>query len=260
MPLDTHLLQTWMSQYLLPFFRLMAVFSVAPIFGSTLMPVPIRLAMGLALTIMLVPLIPAATTAQALPDFLSAQGIALIAVQIGLGLAMGFALKLVFATMEIAGQAISMQMGLGFAELVDPGSGSRMPALSHLYTIATTLLFLSMDGHLQLLRLINESLQFMPPNSARLDPGSARTLVDWGGEMFRNGVLLALPVMASMMTVNLAMGVMTRAVPQFNLFIAFPLLILAGLVMLAVTLPQINERLALMLTQVWAMIQGFSRP
>ncbi len=247
--------QMWdlMAQFLVPFMRVAAVFTVAPVLGSSAIPMYLRLAMAIPIAAWVGSLLPPVVDLIAL-DPLSLSGFLFIAGQLIIGIAIGFALRLVFSVLEIGGQIVSMQMGLGFAEMNDPQSGARVPALGHLYNITATLVFLSLDGHLHLVQLIVDSFTLLPIDQGSIKPLAAKELVDWGNTMFRSAVMLALPAMASLLSVNLAMGVMTRAVPQFNMMIAFPMMILVGLIILLVTLPQVIEHMETMLSSIWVTI------
>ena len=243
--------QIWplLAQFLVPFIRIAALFSVAPILGSRSLPMNLRIALAAPIALFVGGLLPPVTDIAAL-DPLSVAGFLFIAGQVLIGLTIGFAFRLIFSALEIGGQVISMQMGLGFAEMSDPASGARVPALGHMYNIVGSLIFLGLDGHLMLIKLLVDSFQLLPPGNGTLHPIGAREMADWGTAMFQGAVMLALPAMASLLAVNLAAGVMSRAVPQFNMMIAFPLILLMGLIILAITLPQIFEHFEALLSAI----------
>jgi flagellar biosynthetic protein FliR len=139
-------------------------------------------------------------------------------------------------------------MGLGFAELVDPQSGVNVPTLSHFYSMIGTLVFLALNGHLLILRVVMDSFEAVPPGLAGVERSGLWALVGWGADMFAGAVKVALPAMAALFAVNLTTGVMTRAIPQFNLFIAFPLILLLGLLIVLLSLPALAAQTESLLT------------
>ncbi len=225
---------TWMGSYLLPLFRIAALASVAPIFGSRLVPVRIRVAISIVLTIVVVSIIPPPENIQPL----SLNGVLVIAQQILIGFAMGFAMLMVFSIFVTGGQIIALSMGLGFATMVDPQNGAQVPVVSQFYQILVTLAFLALNGHLILVEVLVESFTTIPISSQGLSVNSYWEIVSWGSYLFQGAVVLALPVIAALLVVNLALGIIMRASPQFNILsIGFPITLTLGFVLILVTLP-----------------------
>jgi len=225
MPLEPfyELLAGELGSYVWPFFRIAGIMMVAPVFGARVVPVRIRLALTLSVTFLLAPMLPNSP-----PLELSLVAAIGIAQEVLLGVAMGFALQLVFDALVIAGQTIAMTMGLGFAMLVDPQRGVSVPVLSQFFLIIGILIFLSLDGHLAILRMLAGSFQVLPIGQS-LTVVSLWTLVSWGTEMFVGAVRVALPAVVAMLVVNIAFGVMSRAAPTLNLFaVGFPSALLIG--------------------------------
>lgn len=249
MPFDIDQFSALMAQFMVPFLRIAALFSVAPVLGHRDLPTNVRIALAAPVAIFVGGLLPPVGDLASY-DPLSISGFLFIAGQIVIGLAIGFAFRMVFSALEIGGQVISMQMGLGFAEMTDPASGARVPSLGHMYNILGTLVFLGLDGHLMLIQLLVDSFELLPIGQGTIAPIGARQLADWGVKMFQGAVMLALPAIAALLAVNLAAGVMSRAVPQFNMMIAFPMILLLGLIILAVTVPQFFEHFEGMLTDI----------
>jgi flagellar biosynthesis protein FliR len=134
-------------------------------------------------------------------------------------------------------------MGLGFAAMVDPASGAQVPVISQFYVILATLLFFAFDAHLKLVELLADSFRLMPIAGSGFAPAGLARIVAWSGELLGFGVLVMLPVVASMLVVNLAFGVMARSAPQLNIFaVGFPVMILFGTVMIGLTLGMLPEQ------------------
>jgi len=225
---------TWVGSYLLPLFRIAALVSIAPIFGSRLMPVKIRVGVSVVLTIIVVSIIPQPENIEPL----TINNLLIIAQQILIGLAMGFSMLMVFSIFVTGGQVIALSMGLGFATMVDPQNGTQVPVVSQFYQILVTLAFLAFNGHLLLIEVLVESFTIIPISSQGLAVNSYWEIAIWGSYIFQGAVVLALPVIASLLVVNLALGIIMRASPQFNILsIGFPITLTLGFVLVLVTLP-----------------------
>lgn len=229
-------LTAWIGAFLWPFFRVSAMLMSAAIFGTRTLPMRLRLMLALALTLILAPL------AGPMPavDPLSGAGVLITAQQILIGVAIGFVLRLVFAVLELAGEMIGMLMGLGFASLVDPQNGVQVPVVSHLYILLATLMFLALNGHLLWIEALAESFRLIPVGEAGITAGGAFALVGFISQVFGWAVRMALPVVAALLVVNLAFGVLSRTSPQLNVFsVGFPAALLVGMGLLLITLPSV---------------------
>ncbi|KAF0193058.1 MAG: flagellar biosynthetic protein FliR [Gammaproteobacteria bacterium] len=240
----------WIGAFLWPFFRIAALFSVAPVFSALTVPVKTRLGLAIVVTLAVAPMLPPAPAVGPL----SSDGILIVVHQILIGLAMGFALRLVFDALANGGQIIGMSMGLGFASMNDPQHGVSVPVLSHFFTLFATLLFLSLDGHLVLLGVLVNSFDTLPVSATGITLASLWDLVLWGGWLFSGAVLIALPATAAMLVVHIAFGVMSRASPQLNIFvIGFPITLLVGFVVIAISLPSLLPQLTALLDNAFGL-------
>lgn len=226
-------LNAWIGAYAWPFARIAALVGAAPLFGTRTVPVRVRLGIALALTAAVAPVLPA--LAELEPLSLASLNVTVQQVLIGLGL--GFALRLAFAALELAGEAIGQAMGLGFASLVDPQNGTPVPAVSQFYTLMATLLFFAFNGHWTMIEILVESFRSFPVGASVASAAWA-DLAALGAQLFAGALAIALPILTALLLVNLAFGVMARAAPQLNLFaVGFPLTLAFGLVMMLFTLP-----------------------
>ncbi len=247
-----------LGTYLWPFIRIAALVMVAPIFSSNFVNARSRLLIALAISIVIVPSLP--NVAPAISP-LSGDGLLLVAHQILIGACMGFMLQLLFNAFIIAGQIIAMQMGLGFASMVDPQNGVTVPVISQFYLIFVTLVFISLDGHLILLQVLAESFITLPISPTGLPATSFRDVVSQASWMYASGVLVALPGIGSLMMVNLAFGILSRAAPQISPFsIGFPLSIILGFAIIFVTLPAVSHHLVNMSEHILKMIRLLVQP
>ncbi len=242
----------WMGQYLWPFIRIGALLGIAPIFGTRTVPVKVRLGLAVVLTLVIAPIIP---TAPAI-DPLSMPGMLTTVQQVVVGLAMGFAVTLVFSALITGGQLIAQLMGLGFASMMDPQNGISVPVVGQLYTILATLIFLLLNGHLVLIQVLVESFHIVPVGSVGLSREGIWQLVAWGTWVFAGAVLIALPAIAALLLVNIAFGVLTRAAPQLNIFaVGFPVTIIIGFAVMTVTLPHFLPKFTQLTDSVFMMLR-----
>ena len=231
---DTQI-STWVASFILPLFRVSAVLMTMPIFGTTLVPTRVRLYFALAITVVIVPGLPPMPQVHALD--LSA--LLLIAEQVIIGALMGFSLQLFFQAFVVAGQIVSIQMGMGFASMVDPTNGVSAAVIGQFLTMLVTLLFLGMNGHLVVFEVLTESFTTLPVGSAML-LNHFWELANKMGWVLGSAMLLVLPAITALLVVNIAFGVMTRAAPQLNIFsIGFPLTLVLGLFIVWVGLADI---------------------
>ena len=125
---------------------------------------------------------------------------------------------------------MAMQMGLGFAMMNDPTNGVQTTVVSQFFLILTTIVFISVNGHLYLISLIVKSFQTLPIAGPAINPDKLMQIVQLAGWMFASALVFALPIMISLLVVNMAFGVMSRAAPQLNIFaIGFPFTLICGL-------------------------------
>ncbi|MBF9190941.1 flagellar biosynthetic protein FliR, partial [Enterobacter hormaechei] len=163
-----------------------------------------------------------------------------MAKQVLIGAAMGLTMQLLFAAVRLAGEIIGMQMGLSFATFFDPGSGNS-PVIARLLNMLAMLLFLVFNGHLWLLSLLAETFEALPINSEPLHAGGMFYLVNHAGLIFSQGLILGLPVIALLLSINMVLALLNRLTPQLSIFVVgFPLTLTFG--MLALLL--IDETLA----------------
>lgn len=209
---------------------------IAPIYAASSFPVRIRVVLAVLVTASLYPVLEPVKDV----DPVSLQGFSILAQQVIIGAAMGFFVQMAFQLLVIAGEAIAMTMGLGFARMMDPQNGVQVPVVAQYFIIIATLLFLSMNGHLLLLQMIIKSFDILPVSNIGMSRDGIWQVVSWGSQMFVGAIMVALPAVTALLMVNIAMGVITRAAPQLNIFaVGFPLMLLLGFVLLLLTLPSV---------------------
>lgn len=246
------------GSYMWPFFRITAMLMAAPIFSSNFVNMRSRLLLAIAISIVIIPAIPNLPPAV---DPLSGTSLMIVAQQILIGVTMGLMLQLLINAFIISGQIIAMQMGLGFASMVDPQNGTTVPVISQFYLIFVTLIFLSLNGHLILIQVLAESFITLPISPIGLPHTSFRDFVGQASWMYAAGVIIALPAIGSLLSVNLAFGILSRAAPQISPFsIGFPMTIILGFAIMIITLPNVSDHFVEMTDHMLQMVRLLVQP
>lgn len=224
----------WLAAFFWPFLRIVAMVASAPFFGARGIPASVKIAFSLALTIMVAPMLgPMPNVPVA-----SVPGLMILIDQLLIGTAMGLALRVVFAAVEMAGHIMGLQMGLGFATFFDPQNSTQVPVVGQFLGLIAMLLFLAINGHLVVLTALVDSFRILPVDLTPFASNAWKTLAIWGGEIFSAGVLISMPVVAALMMTNIALAILNRAAPTLNIFtVGFPLTLALGFIGLALTLP-----------------------
>lgn len=235
-----------------PLIRISAMFVAVPLFSLRGVPPRVRLILAAAMTLVVMPLLPAFPPV----DMFSYEGMRVAVQQVLIGLVIGFIVQLVFAAIAFAGQSIALSMGLGFASMVDPQSGQQVPVISQIYTMTGTLIFLSLDGHLLLIKMLLDSFMSLPIGPDGLAKADLWSVIAWSSRMFAGGLLLAMPLMISLLLVNIGFGVATRAAPQLNIFsVGFPATLMLGLILVWLTFPNVLSQFSGILTDAYELIE-----
>lgn len=242
----------WIAPWLWPFFRVLGLFTSAPVLSMKVVPRRVRLGLAVLVVVCAQPSLPA------MPDVAlnSPDALMVIAQQVLIGLTMGFAARVVFAAIEFAGELVGLQMGLNFASFFDPMSGGQITAVSRFYGTVAAWLFVVMNGHLLLTAAVLHSFEAFPVSP---QPLAFLRIVQpqvWGAEVFRLGLWVSLPVVAMLLLVNMVMGLMARVAPQMNVFsIGFPITLGVGFVGLWLTLPMMQVPLTMALERMLGYFQ-----
>jgi len=247
-------LNVWIVTFLWPFVRMLALISTAPIFSEAAVPRTVKVGLAALLALAITP------TLGALPwvPLVSAGGFWILVQQVLIGAAMGFSMRMVFAMVQAAGEYVGLQMGLSFASFFDPTSGGNTMVIARLLNVMAMLIFLATDGHLMLIMTLAESFRTLPIADAPLAASGWFLLVSAGSQIVSGGLMLALPLIATLLTLNLAMGILNRVSPQFSIFsVGFPITLLAGIGMLQLLMQYIAPFLAPRFTAGLELIPQF---
>jgi flagellar biosynthetic protein FliR len=229
---DEQLMQ-FIGQYIWPLMRISAFYFAVPVIGARTVPARVRIILSLFTVIILVPVLPPAPVV----SLVSVEAFVMIMQEVLIGLALGFCMQVVLHVFVLAGQYIAIKMGLGFAAMNDPSSGVSVTVLSQFYLLLSTLLFLSMNGHLVVLQLMIDSFATFPIGGSGMNSAHFATIVEMGSWLFSAALLIALPLFTSVLIVNMSFGVMSRSAPQMNVFtVGFPITLIFGFILMWFTL------------------------
>jgi flagellar biosynthetic protein FliR len=227
----------WVTPLLWPFLRALALFTALPVLGARSVPMRVRIALAAFIALAAQPSLPAT---EAVP-LDSPVALLLVVQQLVIGLSLGFAVRLVFAAVEFAGEVIGLQMGLNFAGFFDPLSASTATAASRFFGTMVAWLFIVANGHLLVIGALVHSFTAFPVGP---EPFAFLHQVQpqrWGAEIFSTGLWIALPLVTMLIFVNLVLGAISRVAPQINIFaIGFPVTLGVGLLGLLLTLPAMS--------------------
>ena len=242
----------WVTPILWPFLRVLALFSSMPVIAQR--SVPIRARIGLAFLIAFC----AQASMPAIAPIALDSSAAMMAVlqQVLIGVSLGFAVRIVFAAIEFAGELIGLQMGLNFAAFFNPMTSSVETSVTRLFGVTISWLFVVSGGHLLVIAAVVQSFTAFPVGAEPL--AFLRTMQPhrWGAEIFSIGLWIALPLVGMLLFTNLILGVISRVAQQMNIFaIGFPITLGVGLVGVMLTLPLMQMPFTMALEKMLAQFQ-----
>jgi flagellar biosynthetic protein FliR len=246
-------IMAWVTPVFWPFLRILALFSSAPVLSARSFPVRSRVALAFFIALCA----QAGLQDQPLISLNDRAAMAVAVQQVSIGLALGLATRIVFSSVEMAGEVIGLQMGLNFAGFFDPATSSQSSAIGRFFGNITMLLFVVLNGHLLLVQTIVTSFHTFPIGQSPLQIMSQLKLHELGAIIFSQGLLIALPLVGILLFVNAVLGVLSKVAPQMNAFaIGFPLTLSAGLLGLAGTLPLLEQPLVKLMSQLADLFGG----
>ena len=222
--LELNAVMSVLAKFMLASLRIGAFLVVSPIFGSTAIPVQVRVIVAAFLAVMVM----AYSEVPDIESFNELRIIGVIITELLIGIAAGLILTIWFSAAVLAGEKIATSAGLGYAAQIDPNSGGQTPVVSQMLSLFMIILFLGVNGHLVVLRTMLESYSYLPIGAMPAWGAFIKGGVSAASAMFVAASIIMLPIAVVMLLINLAVGVITRSSPQLNLFsFAFPMSLLA---------------------------------
>lgn len=161
--------------------------------------------------------------------------------ELAVGLALGFIAALFIYGIQVAGSFIDMQIGFAIANVIDPQTGAQSPLIGNFKYMLAVLFFLAMDGHHLFIQAIQQSYTFIPLQQLTIPLGSENVMqfvTHAFITMFEMAFKMAVPIVATLFLVDIALGIVAKTVPQLNVFVVgLPLKILISFIVLLVALP-----------------------
>ncbi|GAA4417670.1 flagellar biosynthetic protein FliR [Acidovorax lacteus] len=246
-------LMAWISPILWPFLRVLAVFSVAPLFSMRAVPMRVKIALAFLVAVSA----QATLAGQPMVGLNSREALGAVAQQVVIGLSIGFAVRLVFAAVEFAGEVVGLQMGLNFASFFDPASNAQVSAVARFFGHMAMLLFVVINGHLMVLMAVVHSFDRFPVSGNFLQAIGQMRLHELGASLFSSALWIALPMIALLTFVNLVLGIISRVAPQMNIYaVGFPVTLAVGLLGIAATLPMLEQPVVALMQQAIDIFQA----
>ena len=224
---------TAVAQLVWPLCRISSFLAVMFAVSGSSFPQMTRALLAFSITVCMLPNIPNLAPNS---DPFTVYGIMVTIKECLIGICLGVCTLFISQAFIVAGQAVAMQTGLGFASLVDPVSGTNSPVVGQFFTVLCTLVFFSLNGHLIFFKLMLESFTTLPmgqfiPNS------SIEEFLYFSGSMFKAGLAMSISAICTMLVVNFTLGVMTKAAPQLNIFsLGFAVTMIVGICVLFISL------------------------
>jgi flagellar biosynthetic protein FliR len=230
-------LLAWLTPLLWPFLRALALLGSLPVFSQRAVPMRVKIGLAGFIALAAQPSLPAF----AVVPLDTPAALAAVAQQVLVGVTLGFAVRLVFAAVEMGGELIGLQMGLNFAGFFDPATASQGTASGRFFGTLVAFLFVLGNGHLMLIQALVRSFEVFPVGDAPFAFLQQLQPQRWGAEVFTLGLWIALPLVGMLLFVNLVLGVISRVAPQISVFsVGFPITVTVGLIGMLLTLPMME--------------------
>ena len=248
---ETQLL-AWLTPVLWPFLRALALFTALPVFSQRAVPMRVKIGLALFISLAAQPSLPA----MPLIALDSPQALMVLLQQLLVGFTLGFAVRVVFAAVEMGGELIGLQMGLNFAGFFDPATASQGTASGRFFGTLVAFLFVLSNSHLAIIAALVHSFEVFAVGDEPFAFLRQTQPQRWGSEVFTLGLWIALPLVGMLLFVNLVLGVISRVAPQISVFsVGFPLTLSVGLIGMLLTLPLLEQPFAMALVRMLAHFQ-----
>jgi flagellar biosynthetic protein FliR len=241
--------------------RVGAMFATAPVLGSRVVPVRVRVGLGLIVALTALPMV--AEDSGPVPRSVVAFTI-LAAKELVVGAVIGLVAQMIFAAVQLAGSYIDVSAGFAIATTIDPVNNTNLTVLGRFYNLVATAAFIAIGGHLFLMQAVVSSFEILPPTSMPRFEVFVEGVLLRSDEMFVISLQIAAPLMAALLITDVALGIMSRAAPQMNVFIVgLPVKVGLALIGTAVLLPSfvtlLNGVTQQMLTDLSDILRGAGR-
>ena len=222
-----------LESFLLIFIRMSGLFILSPIFGRNNLPAVFKIGFSFFLSVILI-------NAIEVPIVNMSGSIALYVLyvlkELVVGLVIGYATYVIMSAIYLAGQLIDTQIGFGSVNVLDATSNIQVPLTSNFYYMYIILIFLTINGHFFIIQALFRSFEIIPINTLGFNVNFVADVIDIMREMFEIAIRIAAPIIATVFIADVVLGVLSRTIPQMNVFqLGMPLKIIVGLLVIAIT-------------------------
>jgi flagellar biosynthetic protein FliR len=223
---------------MLIFLRVAAIVFSAPVLDTQTIPAVFKAGLALSVSILLLPAVDATVSVRDLSLLTFVIG---VLSEVAIGVTIGLSVKLLFAGIQLAGQIVGYQMGFAVANVIDPATSAQIPILAQFYNLTAMLVFLAINAHHVFFSALVDSYTILPPLSMHINPQLVGMMMRLAANMFVVAIKVGAPLIAVMLMVSVALGLVARTVPQIHIFIvAMPLKIVIGLVFMLTVSPYLT--------------------
>ena len=226
--------------FMVVFVRIMAFFIVLPVLSGHNIPLQARLIFSLGIA-----LLAFVANAVTLPPYnFTILGFAILLMQEFLvGLILGIVVMIILNIFHFVGQLVDFQMGFGMVNVMDPFGLQQTPITGNFYFLIVSLFFMTSGAMLVVVDVFFESFHYIGLGQAHIlgNPDIASIFLNMMSRYFNLGLHIALPIIGTVLIVDVVMGILVKAVPQMNVFvIGIPIKVMVGLIVVYVTMPFLN--------------------
>ncbi|HOV26875.1 MAG TPA: flagellar biosynthetic protein FliR [Pseudobacteroides sp.] len=235
MPIPEGILLNGIEMFILVFFRMTGLFVIAPIFGRRNIPVYIKVGFALISSLLLMNAVKMGPLEY--DQNLYAYTL-IIFKEFIVGIILGYIATVVFDAILMAGQMIDMQIGFGMVNVLDPISNIQIPITANFYYMISMMVLLASNGHHIIMRALFESYKFIPAGKTAFNSVLMSDVISIFSKMFLIGFKIAAPVIAAVLVTDVALGIISKSIPQINVFIVgMPAKIILGVLVMMITVP-----------------------
>jgi len=220
--------------FILILMRMAGIFLTTPIFASRNIPVMVKASWILLISFLIFPVVDFNPETLPPPGLPLAMGVVR---ELLIGFSIGLGATLIFTGIQLAGQIIDIQMGLGMVNIIDPVTSTQISVMGQYYYLIATLIFMGVNGHHLILRGVADSFYLIPLGQAHFSVALGTKIMSLFSQVFFIAFRVGAPVIGALFITNMALGVVARTVPQMNVFIVgMPLNLAVGFVITALSM------------------------
>ena len=230
--------------------RFGSLFLSTPLLSSEMIPTQVKAGLSLIVSIIIYPMVyskgmvvfpdqPILVVLQVLSEVL-------------VGVIIGFVTLLTFSAFQLAGEFIDLSAGFTMVNVIDPLVGEDAPMTSQIYNLLSILVFLTINGHHEVIRALISSFKVIPVTKLVLTPNLLEYVFRLSGDLFIIALRLAVPIMATLFIVDYVFGLIARTVPQLNVFLlGMPVKIMIAFLLLFASIPFTVDLMSQVITMMY---------